>query len=337
VAGIVAVLAALAAASIAAEAGGTAATAFVAGSGERGSRRALARPILRAPVPARGVGTIVAAASPASGTPSLQVSTGDGHVTADLPLWLDVRKGREGIIDGIPVTANVLGAEANTMVNETLMELVEGVRPKLKLLGISTPPEQLIDGVLLGEQVTPEGLDSVRALGFDVYVVATNLDGVTLPRGNKFVCNTEKVPVGAVSLKEDFGLRADGRRNTVTEVWSFMPNEDKRENTEEEQAEQDAMDRYKEGLQDDSKYVPPPPKRVRELFSRSRDDQGDALNVVRGEVLARALPPEPLLWARFLVQRWKETGTMGTVTYKIKSDYDSPEKLAWRRKRWKLD
>eukprot|EP00420_Gonyaulax_spinifera_P007540 CAMPEP_0197923608 /NCGR_PEP_ID=MMETSP1439-20131203/94270_1 /TAXON_ID=66791 /ORGANISM="Gonyaulax spinifera, Strain CCMP409" /LENGTH=113 /DNA_ID=CAMNT_0043545995 /DNA_START=24 /DNA_END=365 /DNA_ORIENTATION=- len=109
---------------------------------------------------------------------------------------------------------------------------------------------------------------------------------------------------------------------TALDVWTIKPKEI---DTEDEEAEAAAEARYLEGLEDPDKYVPPMRRRLRELLGLPTDD--DCLPVTKGQVLAKTVPPDPLLWARALIQRSKDSGSE-VPRYSLKSDREAAASAA---------
>jgi len=232
-------------------------------------------------------------------------------------MWLDVRAAR------LASSLSALGfAPAQEQleqpnVKRTVLDLVNGLREKFDKIGVPQPKGRVVDAVLVDAPLAGAVIEDVRDLGLSVYTASRDIDGVKLPDGAFFVCDAStKMPVGALSSAP---LRfTAAQRLTALDVWRMVPKEEPSE--AEVEAKEEAMRQYREGLDDESRYVPPPPSRIRELMGFSSED--DCLPVTQGQVLAKTLPPDPLLWARALMQRRKEVGS-GVPAYSLRSDREA--------------
>merc|ERR1712062_399386 len=122
-------------------------------------------------------------------------------------------------------------------------------------------------------------------LGISVYTACRDIDGVKLPGGAYRVCDaTSKEVIG--------GLQAPPLQLTQTakltalDVWQITPKKAK------EQPLKISAEAEAAGIASFEKLC--------ELFD-VRDDDKDALPVQPGRTLAKALPPDPLLWARAIM------------------------------------
>jgi len=233
---------------------------------------------------------------------------------AALPMWLDLRMSVMAKALGSLGFAQAQQPDQKPDVKATLKELLEGLREKFGNIGMPQPKGKIVDAVLVEERWRASVAEDVEDLGLAVYTASRDIEGVKLPGGAFFVCDAAtEMPVGALEAPPVQFSAA--QRFTVQDVWSFVPKEEPSQ--EEAETEEEVMRRYKEGLEDDAEYVPPPWSRIRELMGVPSEE--GCLPVKKGQVLARILPPNPLLWARALMQQRKDAGSR-VPTYRIKSD-----------------
>lgn len=260
-------------------------------------------------------GGAATACAAAEGGAEAASSTPDG-----VPLWLDVRVSRMAKALGSLGFAKAQSTDARPDVKQSMKELLAGLREKFTNIGMPQPQGKVVDGVLVEEQYLESVIEEVKDLGLPVYTAARNIEGVKLPGGALFVRDAAtQLPVGALEAPPIQYSASQSQRQTAQDVWSIVPKE---EPSPEEVAEQEAiMKRYKEGLENnDVEYVPPPMSRIRELMGVATEE--DCLQVEKGQVLAKIIPPNPLLWARAIMQRRKEAGS-GVPSYRLRSDSEA--------------
>uniref|UniRef100_A0A7S1R8F4 Uncharacterized protein n=1 Tax=Alexandrium catenella TaxID=2925 RepID=A0A7S1R8F4_ALECA len=257
------------------------------------------------------------AAAAESGTTGSASAKADGASPGAVPLWLDIRVSRMAQALGNIGVGQAQQPDARPDVKQSIKELLAGLREKFQSIGMLQPKGDLVDAILVEAEFTGDVQEQVKDLGIAVYTARRDMDGVKLPSGALFVCDaTTQMPIGAFDAPPiKFSA---SKRLIAQDVWSIVPKE---EPLPEEVAEQEAiMKRYKEGLDDDSKYVPPTWSRIRYLLGFPTDD--DCLQVEKGKVLAKLLPPNPLIWARAIMQRRKDAGSE-VPAYRLKSDTEA--------------
>jgi len=234
-----------------------------------------------------------------------------------LPLWLDTRASRADKALGSLGFSRAQQLDEQPDVKARMKELLAGLREKFDNIGMSMPKGKIVDAVLVEEQWKEAVLEDVKDLGLPVYTVARDLEGVRLPGGASFVCDAgTRMPMGA--LEPPPIQFSTTQRLSAQSVWSFVPKEEPSQ--EKVKAEAENMDRYEKGLKNEDEYVSPPWSRIRELMGASSDE--DCLPVKKGQVLATIMPPNPLVWARAIVQRRKDAGS-GVPAYRLKSDREA--------------
>jgi len=236
---------------------------------------------------------IVATAAAAEGSPDATPST-------DIPLWLDFRQERTARVSGKVAFASLkVSEDVNPSIVSAMEDLTSGLREKLKIIGVTDLSDKVVSAALVDEEKAEAIVQEVKDLGIPVYTACQELEGLKLPGRASWVCDaTSKEVIG--------GLQAPPMQLTQTmkltalDVWKIMPKvaEDEKLRISSE-AEAAGVASF---------------ERLCEMFD-VRDDDKDALPVQPGQTLAKALPPDPLLWARAIMQQRKESGA-GSPAYR---------------------
>lgn len=210
--------------------------------------------------------------------------------------WVDFRAGRFKN-PSASAFASVMLAEC-PKVRESILELVGAVKQSFSSSAIDLPDKNFLDGVILDEEFGEEAQEQLQNLGIPVYTANRSIEGQKLPGNAAFVCSVEDGMPFAISVPTQV-IVSQRQRQGAENIYAFAV-EDADAKAAREREEEEEMARYKEGLADDSKYVLPPKKRMNELFGLSTN-RGAQLPV--GQLLAKAIPPHPLVWAKILMVR----------------------------------
>eukprot|EP00439_Symbiodinium_sp_Y106_P056292 s4069_g7.t2 len=222
-------------------------------------------------------------------------------------LWVDFRAQRNVKLGELAATSLLQPPK----VKEDLLNLAKGLQQKFDSIGVELPKGKLISGVMVDKQFVQEALDAVREMQVPVYTASKEVEGERLEGNAFFVCSAEDgMPIACLAPQQ---IRLSSQQpHAAEEVWGFA--EESMSKAEREQIEAEEMKQYEAGLKDPSKYVMPPRKRMRELLGLPAEKKA----VSKGQLLAKTLPPDALLWGRALMQRFKEKG--GSVSYNLKVD-----------------
>jgi len=234
---------------------------------------------------------------------------------ADYELWVDFRARRNAKLGELAGTTTL----ESPKVKEILKDLAKNLAQTFDSIGVELPKGKLISGLIVDKKYVQETMEAVRELQVPVYITSKEIEGERLEGNAYFVCTADdEMPVACLAPKQ---VRlSSSQPYTAEEVWGL--GEDPVSKAEREQQEAEEMRRYEEGLENPDKYVMPPRKRLRELMGFPAEEK----KVVMGQLLAKTLPPDALLWGRALMQRYKEKG--GTVTYSLKVDRERQEVAA---------
>ncbi|CAE7233847.1 rsmC [Symbiodinium sp. CCMP2456] len=195
--------------------------------------------------------------------------------------------------------------------NETTTKLAESLASATSAVEASTPDARKYMQTLLNLTRALAALEAVREMQVPVYTASKEVEGERLEGNAFFVCSAEDgMPIACLAPQQ---IRLSSQQpHAAEEVWGFA--EESMSKAEREQKEAEEMKQYEAGLKDPSKYVMPPRKRMRELLGLPPEKK----TVSKGQLLAKTLPPDALLWGRALMQRFKEKG--GSVSYNLKVD-----------------
>lgn len=232
---------------------------------------------------------IVALAAAAEGSP-------DATPSADIQLWLDFRQERTARLKGNFAFATLkVSEDVNPSIVSAIDDLKSGLQEKLKIIGVTDLGDQVVAAALVDPEKAEAIIQEVKDLGIPVYTACQELEGLKLPGRASWVCD-------AATGKEVFGgLQAPPMQLTQTmkltalDIWKIVPKATE-DGSPEAAAQEAELDR------------------LCELFDVRDDDRG-ALPVQPGKTLAKALPPDPLLWARAIMQQRKESGA-GSPAYR---------------------
>mmetsp|Transcript_43937 Transcript_43937/g.71211 ORF Transcript_43937/g.71211 Transcript_43937/m.71211 type:complete len:327 (-) Transcript_43937:253-1233(-) len=237
----------------------------------------------------------------------------EGAAPPQYELWMDFRSGRLKVPGESPFMSNQL-LEC-PKVKEMLLDLVKGLKKKYETIGVELPKGRIVDGVIVDERFKDEVVDALKDLGLPVYLASQDVEGEKLPGNNYFVTEAASgLPVAIVSATAQIRVTKN-QPSTAHEVWSIAEPEDPAVVAARKAEEEEELKKYKAGLEseDDSDYVLPPMSRLRELTGSAPEQE-----IRKGRLLAKTLPPEPLLWGGALMQRIKNSGV--SIKYRIKFD-----------------
>lgn len=199
-----------------------------------------------------------------------------------------------------------------------LVELAEDLQRKFAKFGLKQPKSKVVEGIIVDDQFGAQAVEAVKELGLKVYVPRATFQGETLPEKGIWVIDASTdLPVGAIVNIEVFFTSA--QRGMAQDVRLIVPKEEDPEEEARKKEEEEAMERYREGLRDPAKYVLPPPNRMQKLFGAPQEED-TSIPVSYGRMLAKLLPNDPILWARFLMQKSKAGAANGGVAYTLPSD-----------------
>merc|ERR1712012_945027 len=175
------------------------------------------------------------------------------------------------------------------------------LREKLKMFGVTDLSNKVISAALVDEERIQTILQEVKDLNIKLYTACRDMDGAKLPGGASWVSDaTSKEILGGLQAAP-LALSQTAKL-TPLDIWQIEPKTPKDEpQTRSPEAEADGI---------------LPVDELRELFNLPDEDRG-ALPVEPGRTLAKVLPPDPLLWARMVMQQRKEAGA-GSPAYTLK-------------------
>jgi len=210
-----------------------------------------------------------------------------------IKFWLDFRQERAARASGkLTFTSLKVSEDWNPSIVSAMKDLRSGLQEKLKIIGVTDLSDKVISAALVDEEKVDAIIQEVKDLDISVYTACRELDGLKLPGGASWVCDaTSKEVIGGlaappVQLSQTAGL-------TALDVWAITP---KSEEPQEKSAKAEEFEK------------------LCELFDVPDDDK-DALPVQPGQTLAKAFPQDPLLWARAIMQKRKESGA-GSSAYR---------------------
>lgn len=212
-------------------------------------------------------------------------------------LWLDCRERSSG--KGDSFDAFVPQEEGQSPVTELLKHVLVGLKEKLDKIGVTAPGGRHVQGVLVDESTMNQAVEDLKGLPIAVYTATNDVEGIKLPFGAYFVCDGEMMPVGTMSLPPDY-MAISSAIKPLLEVRTVVALD------EVQAAEKEAR----------ARNASSPSARLRELMSDERDIKSQ--HALKGQLLAKVMPADPIVWARAIMQRAKETGR--SITYQLKSD-----------------
>lgn len=233
----------------------------------------------------------------------------------DVPMWLDIRVSTKEKALGTLKLIEAAERNYEPDVKAVLAQLHKDVKQKFSNIGITQQVGPLVSGILVEEKWLDVVVNDTKHLGLDVVAASPNFKGSMLPGRALFVVNAStNKPIGAVGRPPI----NQAERMASQKVWEVVPKD--RAVVEAERAKEAAeMERYRKGVNGELPYVHPPEKRMAQLFGGLYEDDNACLQVTRGEVLAEILTPNPLMWARVIMQRRKAKGHK-IPTYRLRSD-----------------
>lgn len=244
---------------------------------------------------------------------------GDADIVAVPELWLDCRKNQRVFIDGITMAAP--DSEHIKEIKVRLSKLSSELSVLMDNLGLPQPTGKLVDAVLVETDAKDDALEDAKALGLRVYYAARTLTGfepLDVPNSDFLIDAATDVPVAAVApLSMQYGLRP-----VAAKIWRYEAEVEKAVIEEKKAKFAAEMQRYREGLEDESKYVFPPKTRMAELMGLDKDTFKAGGPLTRSGVFARLLPPDPTIWGRAWIERQKQINGGAKVPYKLKDNDD---------------
>ncbi|CAJ1406398.1 unnamed protein product [Effrenium voratum] len=267
------------------------------------------------------VGSCFAGALSPRRSPACHVRMAGPEGTKTYELWVDFRAQRLkkpqrtlqvscGKVSLSPADGAASSLQA-PQVKEGLLQLARGLREKFTKIGVEMPKGKLVNGVIVDKKFAKEVLEDLRDLQTPVYTARKEVDGETMHGSGFFVCTAaDGKPVACLAPKQ---VRLSSTMPHAEEDVYGLEEDSSKEDREKQEAEE--MQRYKEGLDDPSKYVLPPRKRMRELFGLPPEPRKPN----KDRLLAKTLPPDALLWGRALMDR-QRTGPVG---YNLVIDRDA--------------
>lgn len=242
-----------------------------------------------------------------------------GGDSGEWQLWLDLRKGKKINIDGVWMESPDANDAPEVM--KVMTELTKTVREKFDNIGLAPPRLPIVQGVLVDSCGITYALNQSEELRLPLFVAIREIDGTRLPGVRSlFVCNAKtKEPVAALAAPPvQFGT---AKKPQLSEVRRILPAEDWEDAIrEKEESDAQEMEAYMRGVNGEGEYLWPSRRRMRELFGFvDHDEAVPTLPIGFGQLLAKAVPPDALLWARELVKRQREVSGE-TPSYNLRSD-----------------
>jgi len=229
-------------------------------------------------------------------------------VAPPLQLWLDLRQAKEVKISGVRVASGGLQElEGTANARKILVGLVSEVRAKFEKLNMTTPKGQFITAVLVNPADVELAYASFKDLKLKIFFHVLKFKGAALPVPDaRFICDAEtQMPIGAVPPPPvQF---AAFRKPYAANIWLFDPLAELAAAEERENDKAEATQRYKEGLSGEKSYVMPPKARAAELLGYTAYVDRES-KLTEGGIFAKALPADPILWARELLAKSKAQG-----------------------------
>lgn len=201
------------------------------------------------------------------------------------------------VVDGFVMGRHEMNA---SYVIDMVQRHADDVKARLGSVGVALGPETFHDGVLVTEDLLPEVKQELEDLNVPVFHEARELKGVEMTDEHSvWILDGLGEPVGIMGRRKA-SLRAT--EEVAQDVWSVKIKDDTTLAAEKEAADA-AMRRYKEGLNDPSKYVPPPPERQAELSGGPRPVN---LPFEKVSIAAKALGMDVIAWSRAVMVRKRQ-------------------------------